>query len=360
MHKDDQMTPKERMAGFFSGKEIDRIPILPFVTAVSGKVIGMTHREKRSSAKNLFLCQSACYERFGHDSISVEYGLHGIGTAMGSKTNDPENNVPAIMEHYLKDLKELDSKLDLSRIERRHDPWAQMNYEMAQMILDKHGEEVGVSLSTPGPITAASSLYPIEKLLRATRKDTEHVHQLLRFTTDAIMLLAKEFMDGGVGISLCDPVASGTILNERTYREFVLPYTKEIIDFIHGYGKSVTYHVCGNTTALTESMVESGCNVLSIDNRVSLEDTKKRVGDRIVLMGNVDPISAMMQGTTEDVDQAVKTCFRQGWDNPKGYLLSTGCGIPIDTPVENIDAFMTAGRKYGAWPLNPELFAEEN
>ena len=356
MHKDDQMTPKERMAGFFSGQEIDRTPILPFVTAVSGKVIGMTHREKRSSAKNLFLCQSACYERFGHDSISVEYGLHGIGTAMGSKTNNPENNVPAIMEHYLKNLDDLDQKLDLSKIERRNDPWSQMNYEMAQMILDKHGEEVGVSLSTPGPITAASSLYPIEKLLRATRKAPERVHKLLRFSTDAIMLLAKEFMDGGVGISLCDPVASGTILNEKTYREFVLPYTKEIIDFIHGYGKSVTYHVCGNTTALTESMVETGCNVLSIDNRVSLEDTKKRVGDQIVLMGNVDPISVMMQGTVEDVDKAVKQCFLEGWDNPRGYLLSTGCGIPIDSPVENIDALMAAGRKYGKRPLKPELF----
>lgn len=356
MHKDDQMTPKERMGAFFSGKEVDRIPILPFVTAVSGKVIGMTHREKRSSAKNLFLCQSSCYERFGHDSISVEYGLHGIGTAMGSKTNDPENNVPAIVDHYLKDLNDLDKKLDLSKIERKNDPWSQMNYEMAQMIIEKHGAEVGVSLSTPGPITAASSLYPIEKLLRATRKQPEKVHELLRFCTDAIKLLAKEFMDGGVGISLCDPVASGTIINEKAYREFVLPYTKEIIDFIHSYGKSVTYHVCGDTSSLTEAMVETGCNVLSIDNRVSLEDTKKRVGDKIVLMGNVDPITSMMLGTPKDVEENVKACFRQGYDNPKGYLLSTGCGIPIDSPLENIDAFMAAGRKYGKWPLNPELF----
>lgn len=357
MHKDDQMTPKERMSAFFSGKEVDRIPILPFITAVSGKVIGMTHREKRSSAKNLFLCQSSCYERFGHDSISVEYGLHGIGTAMGSKTNDPEDNVPAIVEHYLKNLDHLKEDLDLSKIERKNDPWAQMNYEMAQMIMEKHGNEVGVSLSTPGPITAASSLYPIEKLLRATRKQPEQVHELLRFTTDAILLLAKEFMDGGVGISLCDPVASGTILSETAYRKFVLPYTQEIIRYIQGYGKSVTYHICGDTSALTEAMIESGCNVLSIDNKVSLEDTKKRVGDKIVLMGNVDPITTMMLGTTKDVEENVKSCLRQGYDNPKGYLLSTGCGIPIDSPIENIDAFMAAGRKYGKWPLNPELFA---
>lgn len=356
MHKDDQMTPKERMAGFFAGTDIDRIPALPFITAVSGKVIGMSHREKRSSAQNLFLCQTSCYERFGHDSISVEYGLHGIGTAMGSVTNNPENNVPAIIDHYLKNLDDLDAMLDLDKISRQNDPWSQMNYEMAQMTIDKYGHEVGVSLSTPGPITAASSLYPIDKLLRASRKKPEKVHELLRFTTDAIKLLAKEFMDGGVGISLCDPVASGTIMNEKSYREFVLPYTQELIQFIHDYGKSVTYHVCGNTTALTEVMVETGCNVLSIDNRVNLEDTKKRVGDKVAIIGNVDPVTVMMQGSPADVDTAVKECFRQGWDNPKKYMISTGCGIPIDSPVENIDAFMAAARKYGKYPLNPDMF----
>ena len=96
MHKDDQMTPKERLAGFFSNKPIDRIPILPFVTSVSGKVAGMTHKEKRSCAKNQAKAQIACYERFGNDSISIEYGLHGIGIALGSKTNDPEDGVPLL------------------------------------------------------------------------------------------------------------------------------------------------------------------------------------------------------------------------------------------------------------------------
>ncbi|KIR02640.1 Methylcobalamin:coenzyme M methyltransferase, methanol-specific [Lachnospiraceae bacterium TWA4] len=356
MHKDDQMTPKERMKALSLGKDVDRVPMFPFVTSISGKVIGMTHREQISSAKNLFLSQSACYERFGHDSISVEYGLHGIGVAMGSVLNNPENNVPAVKEHYLTDLSDLDKKLDLAKVERKNDPWSQRHYDMAQMTIDKYGDEVGACLSAPGPMTAAASLYPIAKLLRSTRKEPEKVHELLRFCTDAIKVIAGEFMDGGVGVSICDPVASGTIMNEKSYREFVLPYTKEIIDFIHLHGRTMTYHICGNTTALTDAMVESGCDELSIDNAVSLENTKKRVGDKVVLMGNVDPINVMMQGTIQDVDDAVKECFRQGWDNPKGYFISTGCGIPIDSPIENIDAFMKSGRKYGKWPLDPKKF----
>lgn len=52
MHKDDQMTPNERLGAFFSGGEMDRLPTLPFVVTVAGQIVGMTHREKRSCAKN--------------------------------------------------------------------------------------------------------------------------------------------------------------------------------------------------------------------------------------------------------------------------------------------------------------------
>ena len=358
MHKDDQMTPKERLAGFFSNKPIDRIPILPFVTSVSGKVAGMTHKEKRSCAKNQAKAQIACYERFGNDSISIEYGLHGIGIALGSKTNDPEDGVPAIIDHYLKNLKDLNC-LDLSKVERKNDPWNQLNYDAYNICMDECGDEVGASLSIHGPITAEGSIYPVEKLLRSTRKEPQRVHELLRFSTDAIKIVMKDFLEIGAGISLCDPMASGTLIDRKTYREFVLPYTKEIVDYVHSFGKSLTYHVCGDTSHMTLDLVESGCNMLSIDNRVSLKETKKLVGDKLPIVGNVDPVEVMMLGSIEDVYKAVRCCIEDAYDSPKGYLLSTGCGIPINSPIENIDALMDAGRKYGKWPININNFDEE-
>lgn len=73
MHKDDEMTPIERMEGFLTGKSIDRSLAMPFTVSMAGKAAGMTHREKRSSAKNQAMAQVACYERFGHDLMIMEY-----------------------------------------------------------------------------------------------------------------------------------------------------------------------------------------------------------------------------------------------------------------------------------------------
>ena len=356
MHRDDQMTPNQRMGGFFMGKEIDRLPAMPTVISVAGKFAGMTHREKRQNAKNQAESQIKAYEALGHDGLVVDYGLFGIGHACGSKWNDPENDVPSIKEYCLTDLNNINQKLDLEMVTRKKDPWIQLNYEAAEILTEKCGHEVGANAFLSGPFTTAASLYPVDKLLRAARREPEKVHELLRFSTDAIKLVCEEFLPAKVGITICDPLASGDLINEKTYREFVLPYTKEIFAHLFSLGAGGGYHICGDTNKILEAEVESGCGMLSVDTKVNLADAKKRVGDRIAIMGNVDPIHVMLRGTPEDVENNIKQNLRDCWDSPRGFALSTGCDLPINTPLENICAFMDSARKVAKWPVDPERF----
>jgi uroporphyrinogen decarboxylase len=55
----------------------------------------------------------------------------------------------------------------------------------------------------------------------------------------------------------------------------------------------------------------------------------------------------------------LRACFRKAWDNPAGYVPSFGCGLPIDTPAENLDALFDELRDIGRFPLDPERFAQE-
>jgi len=352
MHREDGMTSNERLSAFFEGKEVDHLPAMPFLDSIGCKAAGMTHKEKRSSAKNTAQAQIVCYERFGNDGMSIEYGLHGIGSACGSVMSDPENGVPAVMEHCLSDLDRL-HELDPECVSKKRDPWAKMHYEAMEICQEKWGHEVGVSVGVPGPYTAAASIYSIDRLLRATRKEPEKVHELLRFATKAVKLVIREFTDTGADIFLCDPIASASIINRKTYREFVLPYTRELADCIHEADAAFGYHICGDTTKITADMAEAGCDFLSVDNKVDLAVAKEIAGDQKPLIGNVDPVDVMMFGMETDVHDAIKACLKKAWDNPGGFIISTGCDIPIDAPIENIDYFMKAVRTYAKYPLDP-------
>lgn len=355
MHRDDQMTPNERLTAFMTGKPMDRILAMPVVCSMSGLALGMTHKEKRSSALNEANAQIACYERFGNDLTIVEYGLHGVGAALGSKMSDPEDAVPAIMSYALDDLNDVD-KLDMSKLELKNDKAFQLHIEAAKIIVEKIGHEVPTGVLISGPFTAAASIYKTENLLRATRKNPEKLHQLIKFCSEGLKMIYREFIKAGCIILMCDPIASGTILNQKQYLEFVLPYTIDIMKDIHDAKGMVCYHICGDTTSIIGDMLKSGCDMISVDNRVDLAYARQVVGDKIPLLGNVDPVETLYLGNTDDVDLAVKTCLQKAYDSPCGYILASGCDLSGNLPLENIDQFMTSARKYGKWPLDPNNF----
>ncbi|GAA0738888.1 uroporphyrinogen decarboxylase family protein [Clostridium oceanicum] len=356
MHKEDKMTPNERLNAFMTGQPMDRILAMPVACSMSGLALGMTHKEKRSTALNEAKAQIACYERFGNDLTVVEYGLHGVGVALGSKLSDPEDAVPAVIDYVLKDLNDVDS-LDMSKLELKNDKAFQLHLEAGKILIDKIGHEVPTGVLITGPFTAAASVYKTENLLRATRKNPEKLHELIRFCTDGLKMIYKEFIKEGMLILLCDPIASGTIINKKQYLEFVLPYTIELMKEIHEAKGMVCYHICGDTTSIVGEMVKSGCDMISIDNRVDLEYTKKEIGDKVPILGNVDPVEKLILGTTEEVDLAVKKCIQKAYDSPCGYILASGCDLSGSVPLENIDQFMESARKYGKWPLDPKNFS---
>ncbi|MDA8233365.1 MAG: hypothetical protein M0Z31_00885 [Clostridia bacterium] len=99
-------------------------------------------------------------------------------------------------------------------------------------------------------------------------------------------------------------------------------------------------------------MADTGADCFSLDNEVDLEEAKKRVGHRVRLMGNVRPSEIMLEGTPQEVEEAVKKCISKAHDTPKGYIVASGCSLPTETPFTNITAMMEAVRKYGKFLIN--------
>ena len=146
-----------------------------------------------------------------------------------------------------------------------------------------------------------------------------------------------------------EPAASGTLISAKQFREFALPYLKELVDAIKGFtgGAEPSLHICGDSSKIWPEMADTGATVLSLDDVVDLAAAPAPVGDRVALIGNVTPTATMVLGTPRDVYANAKECFEKGAGNPKGYILGLGCALPINTPPENVRALIDA-----AWELS--------
>jgi len=87
-------------------------------------------------------------------------------------------------------------------------------------------------------------------------------------------------------------------------------------------------------------MAETGVDAIEpLDplGSVSVADAKRRVGDRVALMGGVNTLT-FSTGTEKEVRaEAIQKCREGG---PDGYVLAAGDMVPPETPLENLHAMV--------------------
>jgi uroporphyrinogen-III decarboxylase len=140
---------------------------------------------------------------------------------------------------------------------------------------------------------------------------------------------------------LGDASASCDVISPTHFREFVFPYYKLYCDEVHRMGGLVYVHVCGDQTPLAEMLADSGVDCIEpMDplGGVDPAEMKRRVGDRVALMGGVSTLT-LLRGTPEQVEVEARECIRKAGYNG-GYILAAGCMVPRDTPEANIRAMV--------------------
>jgi uroporphyrinogen decarboxylase len=346
----DRMTPAERGAAIAQGKEADRLPCNPNIANGVARVYGCKISEFNSDPATLARAQIAAYRKFGYDSIRIFTDLFPWAEAMGAKVKFPEDNTADLEQPAISDASLIDT---LEPADPRKDGRLPVQLEAMKYLIDEVGGEMGCSAGIVGAFTNAFFLLGVEKVLHLLRKDPESVHKLCRVSLETVKAYASAALDLGLTPTISEPMSSCTVVSPRHFREFSLPYLKELVDFIKSRGKAAIIHVCGESNKIWADLADLGIAGMSIDNVSSLAACKDTIGDKTKILGNVDPGGIMYSGTPLDVRLRTLECIRDGYDSPKGYVVMSGCSLPVETPFENIQMMLDTVREIG-YPVNPE------
>jgi uroporphyrinogen decarboxylase len=83
-------------------------------------------------------------------------------------------------------------------------------------------------------------------------------------------------------------------------------------------------------------LVQTGADIIDLDWMVPIEKAVDLLAPNQVICGNFDPVNILLKGTPEDVFEAAMNCIQKGQGR---LILSPGCEVPVNTPVENVAAF---------------------
>jgi uroporphyrinogen decarboxylase len=179
--------------------------------------------------------------------------------------------------------------------------------------------------------------YP--ELRGAMERDPAFVDELLRRLGDlTARYLNAQIEAGAEVVQLFDSWCG--ILDEASYRRFVLPVTREIAARVDR-GRAPLIHFASDAPHLVEAMLDAGCDVLSVGASVDLGAAARRAGVRASLQGNLDPAELALP--RERLFARVREMAEQARP-ARGWIANLGHGCLPDTPVEGVRAFTDAVR----------------
>ncbi|MFO7836487.1 MAG: uroporphyrinogen decarboxylase family protein [Candidatus Thorarchaeota archaeon] len=312
----------------------DRVPVIPLVGLVSSRLSNYSLRELVHDADKQIKSQLAMLKEFRYDGVIDCMDLTVEAEMLGAGVEFKDKGFPYVKRHPFdnsEDIKDL-------AFHDIHDSRLGVFIDTIRGLAQAVGESHLVSSYVIGPFTLAGHLLGINDLMELTIDNPESAKDLVchcgRILTPYI---EAQIEAGSHNVIVLEPTASTSIISPRFFEMYALSELQKINSLIHEKGAWGTLHICGHTTPILELMVRTGADALSLDSAVSLNIARQRISKEATIMGNVDT-STMLTGTPDEVAKESRQCIQDANGPEGGFILSTGCDMPIETPLENLRA----------------------
>jgi len=161
------------------------------------------------------------------------------------------------------------------------------------------------------------------------------LHRILEVNAQAVTQYLNAQIEAGAQAVMIFDTWGGN-LSHAAYREFSLAYLQRIIAGLkrEHSGARVPAIVftkgCGNWL---EDIAAIGCDAVGLDWSVDIAQARARIGDRVALQGNLDPIVLFAPA---DVVQRETEKILAAFGNGSGHVFNLGHGISQFTPPESV------------------------
>ncbi len=339
----------------------DRVPVVPNGPAWPARALGVKMSEQ---ATNPAVCSQTiikAYTGLGEiDGIqSPAYHVSSLSIQWLSRVKVPGKDLPE-NELWQVDEAELMSPEDYDAVlTEGFGPWVDRYYaerlpgtqEAFNAFLATIPEvlaaceSIGVVPLSPAVATIPYEYFCGGRSMKEFLLDLYRRPDKVQAAMDAALPVLIERMRGAIrsleliGLWIGGWRSASEFVAPRLWERFVLPYYTQMVDAAVEEGAIPILHFDANWTRDLERLRElpKGKCVLALDGKTDIFRAKEILGDHMCIMGDVPP-RMLSLGTPEEVTQYCKRLIRE--IGPGGFILSSGCDVPIDAKYENVKAMV--------------------
>lgn len=225
-------------------------------------------------------------------------------------------------------------------------------FDVVDLVVEKAGAEFSVHGEVTSPFDYYLRWFGFSQALIGLLEHPAKAREILERFSRAVEKLAVGLTEHSVdALKISSPYAGSGFISAQLYREFVLPSEGRLARAVRQRGVPAYVHTCGAIHDRLEIMAEAGFSGLEcLDppplGNVEIADAKRRIGAKVFIKGNIDPVNVLLQGTIETARKDARLRLAIGKPGG-GYILSTACSIAPHTRREHVEILADIAEESG-------------
>lgn len=340
-HQSSLLAGKELLFAALRHEQLPATPWVPFAGVHAGSLKGFTSSQVLTDKTKLLEALLEVNRQYDPDGQPVVFDLQIEAEVLGCDLVWADKAPPSVASHPLA----LNTEVPV-RLPEKTDGRLPMVLETMRALKSRIGEHTALYGLVTGPFTLASHLRGTEIFMDMFDRK-EYLAKLLSYCTSVAMRMTEYYREAGMDvIAVVDPLVSQ--ISPKHFSQFLSSEFLRLFSHIHILGAFSSFFVCGDATKNIEVMCQTAPDCIAVDENINLANAKQ-ITDRydITIEGNIPLTTCMLFGTQQDnmkyILDLVDSLVPQG-SVPKNLIISPGCDMPHDIPVENVVGAMQAIR----------------
>jgi len=324
------------------GNKPDCVPVMVFNRDWTMHQLGFSMQDLMCNVQRFVFAQYYCARAFGYDVVQDAHGINAESEAMGCKLEFSEGFKIKITDHPVKDYEQ--HLAELKTADPQSDGRLPQLLEQTRRLKQLCANEFVVNPYIQAPFRQAAMLRGNDIYKDIIRK-RDKLYDLLDIVLKNQIIYASALVQAGADvISISDPTSSGDVVSPQQWLEIGYRYIKELVKHIKKTKVKVYLHICGDTNDRIDTFGSLDLDGISLDEKVDLEQARKRLGSKMCIIGNVGTTNLLLN-SPEEIAEESRMCIEKA-GKEGSFILCPGCGISKDCPPENITAMVTAAKSY--------------
>jgi uroporphyrinogen decarboxylase len=333
----------ERVVAALQGTEADRRAFTMTLSLYGAKLTGCPLPEYYTSPDSYLRGQIAVYAQCKPDILFTPFVLAPEAQAFGSEIIYLHNSPPNVRKPFIRHPDEI-GNIRVPDIQR--DAGLLYLQSSARLLADHFKGTVPICGVLASPLDLPAVIMGVENWLEILLFDREKAAAVIALMSKYFVSMANSLFDNGVNfVAMPMMFSNPRMVFEKTIKEIVAPALADIFIRLKG---PVVFHHGGNPLAGYLPLYRNIPNIAGfvLDQHDDLTEARKNIGEKMLLLGNLDgPTLGLV--TTAHALEGAKKILDNRRDDRHFIFATSSADVAWDTPIETITGIYELMQHYG-------------